>query len=262
MKISILQMKLELGNISANLDTLTRMLPQAMLRRPDVILLPELWNTGFYPKPITDYADPDGTSIRSTLSALAAKYQVNLVGGSIANRIGEHVFNTSYVLDRTGQLLSTYHKTHLFSPSGENKDFTAGDALHTYFIDGVKCATVICYDLRFPELIRQLALEDIAILFVPAAWPIERLMHWQTLTRARAIENQIFVAAANGTGLLSNSFHLGGHSRIIDPWGEILAESAEDETILHANMKIAIRSQIRSFMDVFADRRLDLYKQK
>jgi len=253
-------MHIQLGDFPANLDTLKRMLTQAMEYRPDVVLLPELWNTGFYPQPIKEYADPDGSIIRNTLSELAAKHQVNLIGGSIANRIGEHVFNTSYVLDRTGQLLSTYHKSHLFSPCGEARDFSAGDMIHTYYLDSVKCATVICYDLRFPELIRCLALDDIAVLFLPAAWPIERLMHWQTLTRARAIENQIFLVAANGAGLLSNGFHLGGHSCIIDPWGEILSKAGEAETILHANLKIAIRDQIRSSINVFADRRPKLYK--
>ena len=262
MKISILQMKIQLGCTTANIDRMEKLFSQAMEQRPDVILLSELWSTGFYPRPIASYADPDGSSSRELLSKLAAKYQVNIVGGSVANSIGEHVFNTCYVFNRNGQLISTYHKTHLFSPSGEDEDFTAGDLLHVYELDGIRCATAICYDLRFPELIRRLALENISVLFLPAAWPIERLMHWQTLLRARAIENQIFLAAANGSGLLDNGFHLAGHSAIIDPWGEILTQADEEETILHANLKIAIRTQIRSFIDIFADRRPELYSLK
>ena len=129
----------------------------------------------------------------------------------------------------------------------------------TYTIDGIKCATLLCYDIRFPELVRRLALENISVLFLPAAWPIERLMHWQTLTRARAIENQIFVAAANGSGTFEETFQLAGNSCIIDPWGELLARAGEEETILHANLKTAIRSQIRESMDIFADRRPELY---
>jgi len=259
MKVSVLQMQIILGDFSANTATLYSMFEDAMSKRPDVVLLPELWNVGFYPKPVINYADPDGIETRKLLGSLARKYQVNIVGGSIANRIGEHVYNTNYIFDRTGSLISTYHKTHLFSPSGEKEDFTPGDTTHTYTLDGVKCASVICYDLRFPELVRKLALDDIAILFVPAAWPIERLMHWQTLARARAIENQLFIVAANGSGILDNTFHLGGHSVILDPWGEILSSANADKTILHANLKLAIRSQIRSSINVFGDRRPELY---
>ncbi len=260
MKLSILQMNIQLGNFSANLETLQRQLALAMETRPDVVLLPELWDIGFYPRPIEKYADPDGGRIRKILGDLAAQYQINIVGGSIANRIGQHVFNTSYVFDRTGHLVSTYHKTHLFSPLGEAHDFTAGDTISTYTIDGVKCATLVCYDIRFPELVRRLALEKISLLFVPAAWPIERLMHWQTLTRARAIENQIFVAAANGSGSFEDGIQLGGHSRIIDPWGEILAEAGEEENTLHANLRLVILNQIRESMSIFSDRRPELYE--
>lgn len=259
MKLSILQMNIQFGNFEANLETMERLLAEAMQQRPDAVLLPELWDVGFYPRPIARYADPDGTLVRKILSGLAAKYQINIIGGSIANRIGQHVFNTSYVFDRSGHLTSTYHKTHLFTPHGEKKDFTAGDTVMTYTIDGIKCATLLCYDIRFPELVRRLALENISVLFLPAAWPIERLMHWQTLTRARAIENQIFVAAANGSGTFEETFQLAGNSCIIDPWGELLARAGEEETILHANLKTAIRSQIRESMDIFADRRPELY---
>lgn len=259
MKISILQTKPKLGDFFANRDNIRRMVDNAMETRPDAILLPELWDVGCYPQPIEEYADPNGDKIRQFLSNLAAKYQINLIGGSAAILVNDRVLNTSYTFDRTGRLIASYEKLHLFAPSGEKFYFAAGDKLVTYKIDGIKCATVICYDLRFPELIRKLALDDIAVLFVPAAWPQERLSHWQTLLRARAIENEIFVAAANGCGLIDESMHLAGHSAIIDPWGEILAHAEEDETIIRANCKIAIRSQIKDTIDVFADRRPELY---
>ena len=95
MKLSILQMNIKLGRFETNLDTLYRMLSDAMEKRPDAILLPELWDIGFYPKPVADYADPDGARVRKILSGLAAKYQINIIGGSIANRIGQHVFIVS-----------------------------------------------------------------------------------------------------------------------------------------------------------------------
>jgi predicted amidohydrolase len=260
MKISLLQMHIKFGDFAENKRTIVRLLEEAMPTNPDIIVLPEMWNVGFYPKPVGEYADPDGSDTRKFLSKLAKEHQINIVGGSIANRIGERVYNTSYVFNRDGELVSTYHKTHLFSPAQEDIIFTPGEHFNTYVLDGVKCATIICYDLRFCELVRLLALEKISVLFIPAAWPIERLMHWQTLTRARAIENQIFVIAANGSGIL-DMLQLAGNSMIIDPWGEILAKADESEQTLHANLKLAILQDIRSSMNIFQDRKPKLYEQ-
>ena len=262
MKTSILQMPIQLGDFRTNLETLHHMLASAMEQRPDVVLLPELWDIGYYPHPISEHADPNGERIRKALAELAAKYQVNIVGGSTATRSNDNIFNTNYVFNRNGQLVSSYEKTHLFAPGGEKYDFTPGDRLTTYTIDGIKCATLICYDIRFPEAARCLALEDIAVLFVPAAWPASRIMHWNTLLRARAIENEFFIVAANGTGELDDGMHLGGHSQIIDPWGEILASTEEGEATLQANLKIAIRGQIHESINVFADRRPEVYHIK
>ncbi|TYZ19541.1 carbon-nitrogen family hydrolase [Selenomonas ruminis] len=262
MKVAVLQMAVALGEPQKNIASLYRMAEAAMEDRPDILLLPELWPVGFYPQPILDYADADGRQMRDILSKLAASYQVNIVGGTVANAIGKQVFNTCYVFDRTGQLAATYHKTHLFTPSGEADDFEPGNSLVTVTLDGVKCGIAVCYDIRFPEFTRQLVLADISVLFLPAAWPQARLFHWQTLIRARAIENQIFVVACNEAGLGPHDTMLAGHSAIIDPWGEILAEAGEEECILQGNLRPAIRTQIKETMDVLADRRETLYQSK
>lgn len=260
MKISVLQMNICLGDFPANLATLHRLMEEAMENRPDTVLLPELWNIGFYPKPIRKHARASEGKSLQALEELSRQYQVNIVGGTIATVEEAGIRNTCCVFDRTGTLISSYSKTHLFSPMNENKDFTPGDRLAVFQLDNIKCAAVVCYDLRFPELIRKLSLEDISLLFLPAEWPIERLIHWETLLRARAIENQIFLAAANGAGTFPHEMHLAGHSAIIGPWGEILAEAGEEEGILHANIQPLIRQQIKESMDVFADRRPELYK--
>jgi len=261
MKVAVLQMQVDWGEPKKNIAALYRLAAQAMKERPDVLLLPELWRIGFYPTPLCSYTDADGRETRQVLASIALKYQVNVVGGTVANAIGNNIFNTSYIFDRTGHMVAAYHKAHLFSPSGENTDFTPGDKLITFFLDGVKCGILICYDIRFPEAARQLALDGMTILFIPAAWPMTRLSHWQTLIRARAIENQIFVAACNEAGVDGHDQQLGGHSAIIDPWGEILAEAGEDEEILQGNLRLPIQDQIKATIDVFGDRRPDLYKK-
>ena len=259
MKISVLQMNICLGDLPANIETLRRLMEDAMQELPDVVLLPELWNIGFYPQPVAKHARGSEKESCRVLEELAKQYHVNIVGGTIATTSAKGIYNTCYVFNREGELIASYDKTHLFSPMEEDEDFCPGDRLVVFSLDSFRCAVAICYDIRFPELIRRLALEDIDVLFLAAAWPMERLIHWQTLIRARAIENQIFLVAANGAGTFPGGMHLAGHSAIIDPWGEILAEAPEGEAVLHANLKPAIRQQIRESINVFADRRPELY---
>ncbi|WP_443872851.1 carbon-nitrogen family hydrolase [Mitsuokella multacida] len=259
MKISILQMPVAFARPDDNIKTLRRMVAEAMRAEPDVLVLPELWRLGFYPQPIAVHADLDGQQSRTVLAELARTNGVNIVGGTVANRREGKVYNTCYVFDRTGTEVASYDKAHLFSPSGESKDFAAGREMVTFRLDGVLCGIAICYDVRFPEFIRKLALEDIAVLFLPAAWPASRLSHWQTLTRARAIENQVYVIAANEAGTDEQGNHLAGHSAILDPWGEAIVEAGESEAILTARLRPGLRQHIRETLNVFADRRPELY---
>lgn len=259
MKLSLLQINIILGDFEKNKASVTIAIEKAMEEKPDILALPEMWNIGFFPKPIINFADHDGQETRTFLSALARQHKVNIVGGSIANRIGKNLYNTNYTFNRQGKVISTYNKIHLFSLSKENQVFSAGDKLSIFTLDGIKCAVIICYDVRFCELVRMLALEGIDILFVPAAWPVERLMHWQILNQARAIENQIFVAAINGAGSFKN-FHLAGNSMLIDPWGNVLNQADEDQTIVSAAINLDILKEIRSTMNVFNDRKVNLYK--
>lgn len=259
MKITILQLPIAIGGREENMASLRRMAAAAMEQRPDVLLLPELWDIGFFPRPLAQYTDAAGEAAQAALSALAKEYAVNIVGGSVAAAYEGRVANRCFVYDREGQRIASYDKTHLFSPAGEGKSFAAGENLATFSLDGVKCGVIICYDLRFPELTRKLAQEGISVLFLPAQWPTVREMHWRALTRARAIENQIFVAAANASGTFANGMPLAGRSAILDPWGERLAEAAAAEAIITADCDMAMVAEIRRTMDVFADRRPDLY---
>lgn len=259
MKISILQLRITVGDRDGNEESLYLMMEEAAKDRPDVVLLPELWDIGFFPRPLKDFADPGGERAKSFLSALARRYGVAIVGGSVARAESDGVHNTSFVFDKSGSLVASYDKTHLFSPAHEGKYFRAGDDISVFSLCGVKCGIVICYDLRFPEATRRLALAGCAVLFLPAEWPLSRLDHWRVLTRARAIENQIFVAACNGSGAFAKGMPLAGHSAIIDPWGIRLKEAGEGGEIITASCDLDARTHSKSFMDVFGDRRPDLY---
>lgn len=259
MKVSLLQMDVALGEPALNLRKVSEMITQAMRQSPDVIALPEMWNTGFFPHGVEQCCDREGQRTKALLGDLAQRFHVNIIGGSVANFESGQLVNTNYVFNRRGEVISQYNKVHLFSPAGENQVFTAGNKIKTFSIDGVSAAVVICYDLRFCELIRMLALRDIAILFIPAAWPHPRRMHWDTLVKARGIENQIFVAAINNAGSAGTLNFCGG-SMVVDPWGEVLSAAEEAETILTCTVDFDILRDIRSKMNVFADRKPFLYE--
>ncbi len=254
MKISVLQMHTILGQPDTNRATLLNMAENAMQDKPDVLLLPEMWNIGFFPRPIEDYADKDGEGTRALLSGLARKYQINIVGGSVArlDSATGKIYNTCYIFDRTGQELSSYDKVHLFSPGREDQVFERGRHICTFTMDGHKCGVAICYDLRFGSFLGTIA-EDIEILFLPAAWPKLRQEHWDVLTQARAIEYQVFVAACNGGAAASDKHPLGGHSGIFDPWGEVLAKAGESEEIISAELDFRLLQEAREKIPVKKD---------
>ncbi len=259
MRISCVQMDVLLGKPDKNLARVRELVTAAAEKGADVVVLPETWNVGFFPKyGLAEMADPDGKKVREALGSLAASLRINLVGGSAATLRDGKVFNTSYVFDRSGECIARYDKTHLFSPMGENGSFTPGSDLCTFSIDGVSCALILCYDIRFPELTRTLALKGIDMLFVPAQWPSVRVEHWRTLTRARAIENQIFLACCNGCGTAGETVY-GGNSAVYDPWGVVLAAAGETEEVISADCDLSVIDSIRSSMHVFNDRRPELY---
>jgi omega-amidase len=261
--IAVLQMDIKIGEPDMNFASAERMMNEAVGGdvKPDVILLPEMWNAGYALDRIQELADVDGERTKAMMSAFSRKHGVYIIAGSVSDRSSGDglVRNTIYAFNRQGELVSDYSKIHLFRLMDEEKYLTAGDKHGLLSIDGVEAGTLICYDIRFPELTRKLAVEKGAhVLFVPAQWPKPRLNHWRTLLIARAIENQMYVVACNRVGI-SGTADFFGHSMIIDPWGEILAEAGEEECILRASIDLSHVDKVRQTIPIFSDRRPDLY---
>ncbi|MBR6013389.1 MAG: carbon-nitrogen family hydrolase [Selenomonadaceae bacterium] len=242
MLVSILQFKSELGKIEKNFSTAEKLIEQA--KNSDVLILPELWSTGYYPTPIENFADSHGERTKNFICGLSKKFDVNIIAGSVIVEDGGKFFNRCFVSNRQGKIISVYDKTHLFTFADEGKVFTAGKNFSVFEIDGIKCGIAICYDIRFPEFIRNLTLQGIEILFCPAAWSLKRLYPRQILTKARAIENQIFVVFVNSSG----------KSEIVNPCGEIISEVEPGEKILTAEINLSERKKIISEMNLLADR--------
>jgi omega-amidase len=259
-RISLIQMDVAFANPEENYNKVEKMIVDAVKDNPDVICLPETWNVGFFPKGnLSKLADRDGVKTKELLSRLSKKYSVNIVGGSVANKRGDKVYNTAFVFDRGGRCIAEYDKIHGFSPSEEHVYFQGGTKLCTFEVDGIKAGVIICYDMRFLELVRSLALKGIEILFVPAEWPYPRVHHWRTLAMARAIENQMFVAAVNAVGT-AGELRICGNSMVIDPWGEVLASAGDVEEVITTDMNFSITKHIRNSINVFRDRRPELYE--
>ena len=260
MRVSAIQMDMKFADPAYNFKHAEELIREAAASKPDVIVLPETWNTGFFPKEnLKELSDKDGAAVKDMCSALARELNVNIVAGSVSNVKNDKVYNTAYVFDRQGACLAAYDKTHLFTPMGEHEHYAAGDHLTTFSLDGHKCGLLICYDLRFPELFRTLALQGVELLLLPAQWPAARRYHWETLTAARAIENQFFLAACNSCGTTGETV-FGGASRILGPRGELLAAAGGGEEIVTAALDFSVLAEVRNSINVFHDRRPELYR--
>ncbi len=261
MKVVCLQMDMAFCRPDENFAHAAELIGQAMAEAPDVLVLPETWNTGFFPKEdLQDLCDRDGRRVKAELGALAKKFHVNIVAGSVSNLRDGKVYNTAMVFDRTGSCIASYDKTHLFTPMGEDGYYEKGDRLCTFTLDGVKCGIIICYDIRFPELTRSLAVPGLDVLFVVSQWPKLRTFHLRSLTVARAIENQMFVVCCNSCGTAGETVY-GGNSAIIDPWGQTLALGGETEERITAELDLGVIRNIRNSINVFRDRRPELYSK-
>ena len=176
-------------------------------------------------------------------------------------RENSRIYNSAAVISPKGELLGKYRKIHLFSAGlvREEKCFTPGAHLINIDIDGIKWGLMICYDLRFPELSLQLTLKGTDVLALCASWPRIRINHWKVLTRARAIDNQIFLVGANRTGS-DGGLDFGGSSCLIDPFGEVLTEAGEnEERLLVAELDKNRVDYARNRLPVMKHRREDLY---
>lgn len=261
MKVSLIQMDMRLGDPDYNFEHAKTLILGAVDREaPDVVVLPETWNTGFFPKEnLAALCDRDGLRVRSEIGGLAAERKVNIVAGSVANIKQGKVYNTALVFNREGTCVAEYDKTHLFTPMGEHEFFEGGDHTVNFTLDGVRCGLIICYDVRFPELVRTVALQGADVFFVVSQWPAIRIPHVNVLTETRAIENQMFVAYCNSCGVAGETKY-GGSSSLVDPWGVVLRRAGDQEEIVTGELDLGVVEGIRRSINVFRDRRPALYQ--
>lgn len=256
--ISLGQMDVKLGRPQENVALAKRLVAEAARRGSDLLVLPELWATGYDLARAEFYATPTEMGVFRGIAGLARDYGLAIVGSSLSLTDRGGYANTAVFHTAAGEAIGEYSKIHLFRLMEEDQYLTAGDKRALVATEWGPIGLAICYDLRFPELFRAYALAGATAVIIPAEWPYPRTEHWRTLLRARAIENQMFVIACNRVGTSGDTTFC-GRSAIIDPWGETVIEGGDTEMLLTATIDLAQVTAVRQRIPVFADRRPTLY---
>lgn len=269
MKLALAQLDIEHGDVSENVERALEAIAEAARRDSDLICLPEIFNLGYFAFDEYERAAEGLTGpTLSRLSDAAAEHGINVLAGTIVEDLAatidvetpadEGLSNTAVLFDRMGERRAVYRKHHLFGyESAEAELLVPGEDPLTGIceVEGFTVGITTCYDLRFPELYRELVEQGVDLLLVPSAWPYPRVEHWMTLARARAIENQCYVAAVNGSAEYEGSKLL-GRSTLFDPWGTTLASSADEPTLITSEVDPERVERVREEFPALRDRRL------
>jgi predicted amidohydrolase len=269
MRVAAVQLN-STADTAANLAAADRLTRAAVADGARLIVLPEKWTVIGSDEQLRAGAQAlDGPAI-SWARATARELGIDLVAGSIAERVvgQEMLANTCVHVDRKGEVRAVYRKVHMFDVEIDGRAYSESDVeqagkeiVLSETADGVELGLSICYDLRFPELFRILAVRGARVIALPSAFTLPTTRdHWETLIRARAIENQTFVIAANQVGAHPGGNRSGGRSMIVDPWGVVLAQAADREGYVVAECDLESQREIRAKLPSLANRRPAAYR--
>lgn len=236
----------------------------------DLIMLPEMWNGPYEAKRFPDFAEPEGGPSWQFLSALAKERHVYLCGGSVAEREDDRVYNTAYVFDPDGRQIAKHRKMHLFDidvKGGqrffESDTLSPGNSVTVFSTPFCKMGLCICYDFRFPELARLMVDAGAKVILVPAAFNMTTgPAHWELLFRQRAVDNQVYTVGVAPARDPAASYQSWGHSIVCSPWGEVLMQADEKESVAITSLDLDRVNEIRRQLPLLSQRRTDVYRLK
>lgn len=258
MRISAIQLHVADDETAADrLTAVRRAVADEAARGADLVVLPEMWAVGYFAfGGYSAAGEPLDGPLASALSQVAAAAGVHLAAGSIVERDGDKLHNTTLLFDRAGSLSATYRKIHLFGyGSQEHQILTAGAEIVVVDVDGLAIGLSTCYDLRFPELYRRMVGAGAELFAVVAGWPFPRLDAWRCLSRARAIENQAAFIGCNAAGTQGGS-RFAGASIAFNAWGTPMGELDDRPGVLQVDIDPAAIRAARADFPALADRRL------
>ena len=250
-KAGFIQFDVKTGNIDSNFSKVKKELESLAKQGVELVVLPEMWSCGFDNEHLEKHAKKTPEILKELLRISKDKNMV--IAGSMPELSDNGIFNTMYVTDKDGSLAGQYQKVHLFSLTNEDKYYIGGNK-------NVVCKTslgpiglMICYDLRFPELCRALTLKGACVIIVSAQWPFVRIKAWNLFALARAMENQVFLIGANRSGT-AMAMEFGGHSIIVDPNGDILANATKEDKTAWGQIDLKRIDNIRKIMPCLKER--------
>ncbi len=250
-RVAAVQMTIREGDTAGNWSRAREHLVRAGESGADLVILPEMWLTGFAYRRLSALSGKTPHSLRE-VGAEAKRFGLCVIGSWPEKEAGQ-VYNTAYVVGPDGEVRAVYRKVHLFRPMREDVFLAAGNSLTVAELEIGKIGVALCYDLRFPELVRKLALAGAELIAFPSQWPLERVAHLRTLLEARAIENQVYTAGANRTGR-DSLLEFGGCSAIVGPQGEVLARCEREEGMAAADLDLAKVAAVRRKICYLQDR--------
>jgi len=255
-RICAAQMACIWGKPAETLEHAAEAIETAAAQGTALIAFPEQFPIGWDPFARFRIEDLEGPTV-SALRDLARRNAIAVVAG-LRERHDPLPRNTAVAIGPRGEILAAYAKVHLFSPEREHEQFSAGQDLAIFSLEGMTFGIALCYDLRFPDLFTLYAAAGAECIIVPAAWPCHRVEHWELFIRARALENQYFVTGINTIGTTPVDRYC-GHSMVAGPLGEVLAHAKDGEEILFADLSTAPIREARARIPLHSDRRDDLY---
>ena len=258
LRISLAQLAFQFGEVDSNIDSASGWIQMASENGSDLILLPELWASGYDLENWTKYATPIDSGIFGLLTELARKYKI-AIGSSLLESRDGRAYNSFVLHGYDGEIWGIYRKIHRFRLLQEEKWLGAGDELVLAKTPWGLVGLSTCYDLRFPEMFRPFAVAGVRLTLIVAEWPERRVAHWSKLLQARAIENQMYLAGVNKVGE-SQGVKLGGRSAVVDPWGTPLVEGDDSEALLTIDIDLREADKARRYIPVLQDRRPEIYR--
>jgi omega-amidase len=263
-KVAAAQIACTLGDLSVNLRMMRDFAERARAAGAELVVFPEMADTGYAMQIIREQAKPWSEGAVPELQKISRALSMTIISG-VSEREGELIYNSQVVIDSTGAIVAKYRKTHLFAPAPveEDKYCVPGHELVSAALRPLKVGLTICYDLRFPEIYRALAVDHGTNVFIiSSAWPFPRVEHLRVLATARAIENQSYVVLANRVGR-DDGAPFCGTSAVIDPYGVVVAAASADRAeLIVADLSQELLDSVRERMPVLAHRRPELYDQR
>lgn len=252
-----------------NVSKAIAMIHQASTSGADIAVLPEMFSCPYDNSKFKEYSEllNDSSTIKA-IAEKAMKNEIYVVAGSIPEQDGSKIYNTCVVLNRQGKIIARHRKMHLFDIDikgkirfMESEVLSPGNEITVVDTEFCKIGIAICYDVRFPELSRLMALEGAKVIIIPGAFNmVTGPAHWELLIRTRALDNQVYIAAASPARDISSSYIAYGNSMIASPWGSIVERACENEEIIIADIDLSEVERIRGELPVLKHRRPDIYR--